>query len=335
MKDKGAKRKKRKTEKQRRQRARARIRRPKMSVTLGNPTPEFREALYEATRGALRSAAGIRLMEQRPQSTDARWQLTMLAYRHLPRELFARGYPVEQGNIDFIDEDDVGFTFRRLHRMQQGWYSPHKPTVEFAGTKRMIVWSHHACQRLKERTTRGRDAGEDWHDAFTPLYGIRQFERYHSGIKIWMPCDLGSVQYRLARYITGQDELSEEAHILVGYADVELLGDRLALVKTLLPPGYCGTPEWPYVRRRMAEVPPESIKEETGTLLTMQGAYDRGGRDVLRELHEHGYTQVADMPDALDFFPAAMIEQLQRRCRQAEMADTVFRAIQAQGGMLD
>lgn len=334
MKNKGAKRRKRKTEKQRHQRARARIPRLELSVELGNPTPQFRDALFEATRQALQSPAGIRLMEQRHRVSSPRWQLTKMAYSHLPARLFEQGYPVEQGNINDLGEDYATFIFRRLKWMQQGWYSPHTPSVEFAGSQRLIVWSHHACQRLAERTTRGQDAGEDWHDAFTPLYGLRSFERYHSGIKIWMPCAPGSVQCDLASYITGQDDLPEDAHILVGYADVELLGERLALVKTLLAPGYYTTPEWAYIKRNLAELSHEEIKDVTGDLLTMQGACERGGRDVLRELHENGYPQVKYMPVTVDYFPNSIVQEQKRLWRQADMMDSVFKVILAQRGLM-
>jgi hypothetical protein len=64
MKNKAARRTKRKTEKLQRQRARARIPRLAFSIDFGKPTPEFRDALFEATRSALKSPEGIELMEQ-------------------------------------------------------------------------------------------------------------------------------------------------------------------------------------------------------------------------------------------------------------------------------
>jgi len=149
-----------------------------------------------------------------------------------------------------------------------------------------------------------------------------------------MPCCPGTLQWELAKYVLAPNALPTDAHVLVGYGPIEPLGERLALVKTVLSPGFAGTPEGDYLKRQSSGISLKHFKQDASELLTMQGAWENGGRDVLRMLHRKGYPQVACLQDCVNYFPDELLADGNRLLRHVVMKGKVVGVIHAQTGRL-
>jgi hypothetical protein len=205
-------------------------------------------------------------------------------------------------NFTLTLEGDRGFGVRleslehHLGADGRPFYASTKaPTTLLRGQRRRVAFAPHALERLAERATATRS-----YASLGDVFGLIDTVHYYEpallsprepALAIFERCDPDFFSWRYAEEIL--QALSPDAAYVyrVGYAPLVQDGD-FALAKTILPPGFSGTPE--HLALRQASFDP-GVKER---LLAQCSAQSYASLctapdfHLLRWFHQHGAAQV-------------------------------------------
>jgi hypothetical protein len=185
---------------------------------------------------------------------------------------------------------------------QPMYYAPRRPTILVQGVRRPVAFTPHAIQRMQERriATVARHSHSSLHDLFafvaynhhfevTTLYGTQP------AVALFDVCMPATFVYRYVEELLGP--VSSEQSYLYRFGYCPLVQDgEFWLAKTLLVPGFIGTPEYGVLRQ--ASLDP-GVKERLLAACeeqTYSQLIETGDFRLIRWFHTHGIPQVIPEP---------------------------------------
>jgi len=202
-----------------------------------------------------------------------------------------------------VDGSGRGFTLHcaslAQHVTSDGqlfYYSPNKPTVTIRGKRRIVAFSHHAIQRIAERTVLHPRSYADLGDIFAYVNHCQYFEPARlypdqDAFSFYDVCAATHFSAEYARHILPTLAPDTNYAYRVGYCPVREDGG-FWLAKTVLVPGHAKTPEYGLVRRASFDI---GIKEQM-LARCREHSYQRTCTtqdfSLLRWFHTHGVPQV-------------------------------------------
>ncbi|MBE7465177.1 MAG: hypothetical protein HS116_17000 [Planctomycetes bacterium] len=172
------------------------------------------------------------------------------------------GNPLPIHDIDFLlRERSINVVLSSLKRGKYGGYCSRRDlNIQIDGKPKYIAFSEHAIERTYQRIIGSMGIYASWGDAFAFFDRCRYFEPVllrdgENSLSFFQDCFLEQHDPSILMYpneyalrISGFEslcyhiEFGIRSYYRVGYAPIVSKGDWI-LLKTLLPPGYAGTPE--------------------------------------------------------------------------------------------
>ena len=190
----------------------------------------------------------------------------------------------------------------RTQRSKHGtiYYSKYRPKLTVDGAERVVGFRAHAVHRICDRVVREWRSYGGLGDAFAYLYGCMYFEDTtlpdgQQAFTFYDHCLTGTVSEAYTREILEQERARPRQYYRVGYCPADVEGDFI-VGRTLLPPGYGGTPERELLRCASLR------RDERSRLLRRSKVGDKtelvktGDLTALKWFHENGIPQVVELP---------------------------------------
>ncbi len=202
-----------------------------------------------------------------------------------------------------LDKSGTRFTLQCVslaqHVTQDGrpfYYSSNKHTVTLRGKTRIVAFSPHAMQRIAERTVSSATSYADLGDIFAFVNHCQHFEPallhpHHDAFAFFNWCSSRHFSAQYAYQILQNLDPHATYAYRVGYCPVVEEGDFF-VAKTLLAPGYVGTPEYGALLKASLE---KGVKERMLAHCEHQSynqTLDSQDFSLLRWFHLHGVPQV-------------------------------------------
>lgn len=176
------------------------------------------------------------------------------------------------------------------------------PTVLAQGVRRPLAFTAHAIERMRDR--RIPAATTQSHNSLVDLFAFVQRNHYvepatlygtHPAVALFDVCAPGFFTQRYVEELVGPGPHPQRYLYRFGYCPLVPEGD-VWLAKTLLVPGFIGTPE--YGRLRQASLAP-GVKErllQACEALSLTQLIDTNDFGLIRWFHTHGMPQVIPEP---------------------------------------
>ena len=224
--------------------------------------------------------------------------------RMIPSQELRRWIPFHDVQFLMAGEKII-VDFRSLEqaRTKNGiiYFSRYRPTVEIEGRKLVVGWSKHAIERTCERIAPRWESYLGLGDVFAFFHQCRKFDPclLHNGRDIgftfYDACIDGYFSGVIADEVLGRRP-EGLCYYRVGYCPVVIEGE-FAKARTLLYPGYAGTPEYglilksghPHLRR-------SEVIEKT-SVMTRKTLEDTGDFSLMKYFHDGGIAQVIESKD--------------------------------------
>lgn len=149
----------------------------------------------------------------------------------------------------------VRFRTLRSVRSPHGtiYYAPKGQQIEIDGTEKIVGFHRHAIERVCERLVANWRSYEGLGDAFAAFghckCSVGDLPNGEKAVSLWSRCGRPPFATSLyASYILGFDRPEGEYWFRVGYGPLHVYNE-FAAAKTLLLPGFRGTPEHDFLRR--------------------------------------------------------------------------------------
>jgi hypothetical protein len=159
--------------------------------------------------------------------------------------------PVEPSGRDW----EIQFSSLKVHNTDRGrlYYPKGETEVVVRGVKKRIAYSAHVLTRICERVFTSYKSYRGMADAHAYFQCLSYFAPVvlkHSGknislaLAVYYPCMRGTRAWRLLEDVLGADQIASDRYYywLLGYLPL-VFTDEFWVAKTLLLPGYRGTPE--------------------------------------------------------------------------------------------
>ena len=246
--------------------------------------PAYHAAQFSRLQGTLGTLLGEKLLALLGPAEVARWFPWHAL--HCLCDKSGRGFVLQCASLA-----------RHVASNGQCFYTSSRPqTVRFRGRPRRIAWSPHAIQRIAERTVGSPTSYADLGDIFAFVQHCQYFEPAvlypdQAAFAFFDVCISGHFRAEYAYQILPTVAPHTQYAHRVGYCPVFEEGD-FVVAKTVLVPGYVGTPEYGVLQRASLE---RGVKERM-LAQCAQHSYQRLGAtqdfSLLRWFHTHGVPQV-------------------------------------------
>ena len=188
------------------------------------------------------------------------------------------------------------------------YYSPHRPTIDVGGERKIVAFTSHAGHRICERTVRDWSMWEGMCDAFACLNYCVYFEPCRlsgdqAAFTLYQKCTEGFFSKVIALGVLGTLDDDKQYYYRIGYCPAVVNGD-FVIAKTLLTPGMRGTPEYERVLKPLAKS--EGHRKELQKRvqqLTFRGLCESQDFDLLQQFHEGGVPQVVTFDHEVFRYP--------------------------------
>jgi hypothetical protein len=219
-------------------------------------------------------------------------------FRRIPPDILLRHIPYN--DVFFVPEGtQIRGVFRSLKRAKGPggtvYYSRHRPKMVIEGREYTVAFSAHALQRMCERLTYVWPSYAQLGELFAFVDQCEEFEPADidgPAFTMFNQCIRGSWQEDIVRGVF-EDAFDPEAdyRIRLGYFPVVLEGE-FAKAKTLLYPGFKGTPEHRAIHAASIEWPLKRQLLEIAEQLEIRSMLNPHIADILRWFQENGVEQV-------------------------------------------
>lgn len=262
-------------------------------------------AVTELQRGM---AAAVAMGHQEAQFLDIHFlcHLGQVVFDLIGEEKLAGYLPFN--DVRFLPSGrNISVTFRSLLTAKGSggtvYYSRRKPTLDIDGHPKIVAFSKHAieqtCNRIKPTWKKYAGLG----DVFAFFDQCLYFERCdlyggQLGFTFFDICgDQRFWQYLYVTEVMGEDNLEPgagPAYYRVGYCPVVIEGEFVK-AKTLLFPGFRGTPEYGAIRNSDLRPDQRRVMAERAESLDGRWLVGREGFEPIKWFHDHGVPQVVQM----------------------------------------
>jgi hypothetical protein len=189
---------------------------------------------------------------------------------------------------------------------QPMYFSARRPTVLVQGVRRPVAFTAHAIQRMQERRIVVPNSHASLYDTFSFVNANQYFEpttlyRTQPAVVLFDVCPPPSFCYRYVTELLGPSPPTQPYAYRLGYCPLVQEGD-FSLAKTLLVPGFIGTPE--YVALMQTSFAP-GVKERMLAEceeLSMRRLVETEDFGLLRWFHTHGIPQVIPQPAGMSLY---------------------------------
>ncbi len=203
------------------------------------------------------------------------------------------------------------------------YYSPKRPTLTLNGRKRIVAFSHHAVERIRQRTVTDwrRYAGAG--DAFAYLTGCTYAMPWQNangdtvGFSLFDDCAPGFSTSVYAQEIVEPYDPAEQYCYRIGYCPIDESED-LWVARTLILPGMNGTPEYERCIQPRLDLGEDrlAIRTSAGDV-TFKRLVENPDFDLLKSFQESGVTQVGK-PAEFGFVPKKAVRHLHKASRKQQ-----------------
>jgi hypothetical protein len=246
--------------------------------------PTYHDAQLSRLQGALGTLLGEKLLALLGPEEVARWFPWHAV--HCACDRSTRGFVLQCASLA-----------RHVASNGQCVYaSSHPQSVRVRGRSRRVAWSPHALQRLGERTVWSPSAYAALGDIFAFVQHGQYFESAvlhpdQAAFAFFAVCTAGHFSAEYAYQILPTVTPHTQYAYRVGYCPVVEEGD-FVVAKTVLVPGYVGTPEYGVVRQASLD---RGVKERMLARCEQHSSQRLGATQdfsLLRWFHTHGVPQV-------------------------------------------
>jgi hypothetical protein len=230
-------------------------------------------------------------------------------FQKIPEEVRKKYLPINDVMVTYEGRDIIlRFTSIRSQKGPSGsiYYSPHKPTIAFAGTEYTVGFYKHAieriCQRIRPNFINYGNAGE-LHAFFRNLVYFEPavlLDDSPAFVMYDLCNDPDFSQYKAYTVeVFGEQNIIPEAGKLyykVGYCPVSFV-NGFAIAKTFLPVGFSKTPEYGLLLKTKI---PYGMREELKLLAKQDDEseleqFTNGNIQDIKWFHQNGMPQVVQM----------------------------------------
>lgn len=182
------------------------------------------------------------------------------------------------------------------------YHSPFRPTAIIGGGPKIIGYTTHALHQLYDRIVPAWRTYLGQADAFAFARNLVHYEPAHlpdgqDAFVVWEKCHEHCWYGHMAEAILGPVQAATGRWMFrVGYAPV-ILHQGFAAAKTLLPPGYRGTPEFELLQRAVIPREMRARLRQSASNLTTKYLQTTGDFSALKFFHEAGIAQVVPLKD--------------------------------------
>jgi hypothetical protein len=225
------------------------------------------------------------------------------------RDQYAQWFPWNDFRFD-LDRSGTRFTLQCVslahHVTQDGrpfYYSANKHTVTLRGKTRIVAFSPHAMQRIAERTVASATSYADLGEVFGFVNHCQYFEPttlhpHQDAFAFFNRCTKRHFSAQYAQQILQHVDPHTKYAYRVGYCPVVEEGNFF-LAKTVLAPGYVGTPEYGALLKASFD---KGVQEAMLARCTQQSYNTTVATQdfaLLDWFHRHGVPQVIALPQPL------------------------------------
>ncbi len=218
-------------------------------------------------------------------------------FAKIPTEEIAKYIPYNDVSALF-DGRDIVLHFRGLHKKRSPngtiYFSKHRPTIRIDGQEVIVGFSRHAIERICERIVPRWRTYAGLADAFAFFEQCLKFEavnlyRGHLAFTFFGQYPKGEA---IVDQIMDQNcEDLKNLYLRIGYCPA-VIEDGFVRAKTLLLPGFDGTPERTAIHSAGLQSPERKRLLDAAGRLDINEIKLASDRWLLKWFHEHGVPQV-------------------------------------------
>jgi hypothetical protein len=220
-------------------------------------------------------------------------------FRRIPRDVLLRYVPYN--DVSFLPGPQIQAIFRSLKRAKGPggtiYYSRHKPKLTIGGRDLTVAFSGHAIRRMADRLSHNWPNYAGLGDLFAFFDQCTEFEPCQlpdgtPGFTFFENCYLGSWRLDLAEFLAGADYDPTAPYCFrVGYCPLVIEGE-FAKAKTLLYPGFKGTPEHEAIHAAKMPWPEKRQLLELAERLDATLILNPDVTGILKWFNENGVEQI-------------------------------------------
>ena len=190
---------------------------------------------------------------------------------------------------------------------QRAYYSALRPTVLLQGRRRPIAFTAHALARLQARCVVAVDSYDSWYDQFSMANHLNYVEPAavypdQPAFALFDVCTPGHLTEHYVQAVLGPQPTPQRYAYRAGYCPtVQAAGFHVA--KTLLVPGFIGTPEYTALLRASLDAGVKQRMLAQCEELSAERLAHTRDVSLVRWFHQHGIPQVMPEPPDLFVYP--------------------------------
>jgi hypothetical protein len=261
-------------------------------------------------QAAIAALAGESPFTQGQENACQAFQVLMslgnFIFKYIPKAELLRFIPYHDVQFVFVGNTVVA-RFSSLLQARgpfgSAFHSKLKPTLDVNGVSRTVAFSRHAIERICERIHPNWETYTGLGDVYAFFGRCVYFERCdlyggQLGFTFFERCDNPLFwQYKYVLKVMGQENVRQAGgtcYYRVGYCPAVIDGDFIK-AKTLLFPGYSGTPEYGLIRRSPLSESQKREMTEKASRLEAKYMVEHGDFDTIKWFHDNGVPQVVQL----------------------------------------
>ena len=182
------------------------------------------------------------------------------------------------------------------------YFSSSRPTIEIEGHRKVVAFSRHAIEQLRDRRVQRWDTYHGAAEAFTYVSTWRRFDLVQSAgnmlLAVYNTCSEGFLSYRYVEHVMGESCHDAKLWYRLGYLPMGMT-EKYASAITLLTPGMRGTPERDLLdRASLSRGERQRIVEGIENAVSHERLFETMDFSALRWFHENGVPQVVVLDES-------------------------------------